>query len=197
VRALGFRAGHSFAPRPWLAFGFAGSAAPSLSTLGRFAGETLASTLAAQTVLRVRIGRPLRGPCINLAYGRSLVRNSPRGWTPRSLTTIRWSGRRAVAWCWRRPRPPPERQGDAEAMAGTGLPIASRACVPVCLLACVLACLSTMLPRALARPRRTSRPGRVFGAHPRGEFRTSGAAVGHISTRVAQRPFRYATRRTV
>src|SRR6187402_3788655 len=36
--------------------------APSLSTLGRLAGETLASTLAAQTVLRVRQGRPLTRP---------------------------------------------------------------------------------------------------------------------------------------
>ncbi|PTR35529.1 hypothetical protein C8J98_101795 [Luteibacter sp. OK325] len=64
-------------------------------------------TLAAQTVLRVRCGRPLRGPCIYLAYGRSLVRNSPRGWTPRPLTTIRWSAMRAVAWCRRRPWPLP------------------------------------------------------------------------------------------
>jgi hypothetical protein len=31
-----------------------------------------------------------------------------------------------------------------------------------------------------ARPTRTSGFGRVFGAHPRGEFRTSGAAVGQI-----------------
>jgi len=43
---------------------------------------------------------------------------------------------------------------------------------------------------------RTSGLGRVFGAHPRGEFRTSGAAVGQISTWSAQRTFRYGTRRT-
>jgi hypothetical protein len=93
-----------------------------------------------------------------------LVRNSPRGWTPRSLTTIRLSERRAAAWRL------PEHQGDAEAVAGTQLPITSVAPVP--------ACRPTILPRALARPTRTSGLGRAFGAHPRGEFRTSGAAVG-------------------
>ncbi|MGY3229128.1 hypothetical protein ACVWWJ_000612 [Luteibacter sp. HA06] len=73
-----------------------------------------------------------------------LVRNSPRGWTPRSLTTIRSAGRRANS-----------RSGFA---------------------------LS-------ARPARTSGMGRVFGAHPRGEFPTSGAAVGQIRTWAAVAAF--------
>src|ERR1700754_3970854 len=106
-----------------------------------------------------------------------LVRNSPRGWTPRSLTTIRSSEKRAVARCRRRPRPLPEPRADAEAIAATRLPIASLAPAPAPAPACrragVPACLRTMLLRALARPTRTSRSGRVFGAHPRGEFRTS------------------------
>jgi len=44
------------------------------------------STLAAQTgpPRSERKGR-LRGPCTYVAYGRSLVRNSPRGWTPKTL----------------------------------------------------------------------------------------------------------------
>jgi hypothetical protein len=137
VRALGFQAGHSFAPRAWLAFGVAGSAAPLLSKLGRLVGETLASTLAAQTVLRVR-----KGKAANAAHGliwptaAPLVRNSPRGWTPRSLTTIRLSGRRAGAWSRCRPRPLPEPRVDAEAMAGSRLPNTFLAPVPACLPEC-------------------------------------------------------------
>ncbi len=44
--------------------------------------------------------RPLRGPCSYWPTAAPLVRNSPRGWTPRSLTTIRSAGRRAVGWGW-------------------------------------------------------------------------------------------------
>jgi len=76
-----------------------GSASPSLCTLGRFAGRPWRPPSLLRQVLRVRCGRPLRGLCIYMAYGRSLVRNSPRGWTPRSLTTIRLSARRAGAGC--------------------------------------------------------------------------------------------------
>jgi len=36
-------------------------------------------------VLRVRCGVRLRRKCTYLAYGRSLVRNSPRGWAPTAL----------------------------------------------------------------------------------------------------------------
>jgi hypothetical protein len=36
-------------------------------------------------VLRVRRGRPLARPMSYMAYGRSLVRNSPRGWAPKTL----------------------------------------------------------------------------------------------------------------
>ncbi len=65
------------------------------------------STLAAQT-------RPPRSKrkaahaahVSNWPTAAPLVRNSPRGWTPRSLTTIRSAGRRAVGGgCCRRSRP--------------------------------------------------------------------------------------------
>src|SRR6187402_541891 len=163
-------------------------------------GETLASTLAAQTVLRVREGRPLTRPMYLF------------GLRPLHLCGTRLEGghqglsRRygsvegePLGWCRRRRRPLPEHQGDAEAVAGSRLPstFLASAPAPACMRACVHACMPTMLPRALARPTRTSGFGRVFGAHPRGEFRTSGAAVGQIRTRAAQRPFRYETRRTV
>ncbi|PTR32461.1 hypothetical protein C8J98_10514 [Luteibacter sp. OK325] len=82
----------------------AGSASRSLSTLGRVAGETLVPTLAAQTILRVREGKTADAAHVSIwPTAAPLVRNSPRGWTPRPLTTIRWSGRRAVGWCRRRP----------------------------------------------------------------------------------------------
>jgi hypothetical protein len=117
-------------------------------------------------VLRVRKGKAANAAHVSIwPTAAPLVRNSPRGWTPRSLTTIRLSGRRAVAWCRRRPRPFSEHQGDAEAVPGTWLPIT--------FIGPVTACLPTMLSRALARPTRASGSGRVFGAHPRGEFRTS------------------------
>jgi len=128
-----------------------------------------------------------------------LVRNSPRGWTPRSLTTIRLSGRRAVGVEPRRTRLLPEHQGDAEATARTRWRVpscrapSSRLRLRLCSLS---ACLPTMPPRALARPTRTSGSGRVFGAHPRGEFRTSGAAVGQIGTQAASAAFPCRTRRT-
>jgi len=170
-RALGMPGLRShLALRRGLAFGIAGSAAPSLCTLGRFAGRPWRPPSLLRQVLRVRCGRPLRGLCIYLAYGRSLVRNSPRGWTPRSLTTIRSSGRRAGVSCRRRPRPRPEHPGEAEAVAGIRLPNT--------FVALVSACLPAMPWRDLTRPTRASRFGRVFGAHPRGEFRTSGAAAG-------------------
>ena len=121
-----------------------------------------------------------------------LVRNSPRGWTPRSLTTIRWSGRRAVGVAGvgpgrcRNPRAMRTRRlvrWRAPGCPGPSSRLCRRAGIPACLRACRRCC------RASARPTRTSGSGRVFGAHPRGEFRTSGAAVGQIRTRAAQRPF--------
>jgi hypothetical protein len=42
-------------------------------------------TLAAQTPLRVRKGRPLRGSCIYWPTAAPLVGNSPRGWAPKTL----------------------------------------------------------------------------------------------------------------
>ena len=113
-----------------------------------------------------------------------------------------------VAWCRHRSRPPPEHQGDAEARAGTRWRVPGcrrpssrlrrRVGIPECLSARVSACLRACrrCRRALARPTRTSGSGRVFGAHPRGEFRTSGAAVGQIRARAASAAFPHRTRRT-
>src|ERR1700754_5067378 len=87
------------ARRPWLAFDLAGSAAPSLFTLGRLAEETFVSPLAPQTVLRVRQGEAANAAHVLIwPTAAPLVRNSPRGWTPRSLTTIRlsWGESRCV-----------------------------------------------------------------------------------------------------
>jgi len=65
-------AGPSFAPCTSLAFGIAGSAAPSLCTLGRFAGRPWRPPSLLRQVLRVRQGKAAnRGPCTYLAYGRS------------------------------------------------------------------------------------------------------------------------------
>jgi hypothetical protein len=148
-------------------------------------------------VLRVREGKAADAAhASDWPTAAPLVRNSPRGWTPRSLTTTRLGGRRAVGVV----------PASASAAAGTtgrcgsdGWYVVVATRLPNTFLASAPApaCLPTMLPRASARPTRTSRFGRVFGAHPRGEFRTSGAAVGQIRTRAAQRPFRYETRRTV
>src|SRR6187402_1109815 len=64
VRALGFRPGMLWplAPRPWLAFGFAGLGYAIALYTWASRGETLASTLAAQTVLRVREGKAAARP---------------------------------------------------------------------------------------------------------------------------------------
>ncbi len=70
-------------------------------------GETLVPTLAAQTrPPRSVPERPLRGRVLIWPTAAPLVRNSPRGWAPRSLTTIRSAGRSAVErGCCRRSRP--------------------------------------------------------------------------------------------
>jgi hypothetical protein len=161
----GFFSTSHLAPRARLAFGFAGSASPSLSTLGRLAGETLVPTLAAQTVLRVRKGKAANAAHVSIwPTAAPLVRNSPRGWAPRSLTTIRLSEgeplRDAVVG--------PGRSRNTRAMRKRFLEPScrspsSRPCRRTCRRCC----------RALARPTRASGSGRVFGAHPRGEFRTS------------------------
>ena len=165
-------AGRSLAPRTGLAFDLAGSAAPSLFTLGRLAGETLVSTLAAQTVLRVsyRKGR-YRGPCTYVAYGRSTCAElASRVDTKVSHDdTVEWRKSRCVVPSSAPALPEHQGEAEAEAVAATRLPNAFRAPVP----SCYVRRRSTIPPHALARPTRTSRSGRVFGAHPRGEFRTS------------------------
>ena len=177
VRALGFRPGMLWplAPRPWLAFGFAGLGYAIALYTWASRGETLASTLAAQTVLRVREGKAAARP-VYLFGLRPLTCAELASRVDTKVShddTVKWKESR---WrCRRRPRPLPEPQGDADAAAGMWwrapgcLGPSSRLCRRVGM----PACLPTMPRRALARPTRTSRSGRVFGAHPRGEFRTS------------------------
>src|SRR6187402_1976367 len=135
------------APRGWLAFGFAGLGlrhrylhlGVSRGDLGvhpRCSDSPPRSRRKAADAARVPIW-PTAAP---------LVRNSPRVWTPRSLTTIRWSGRRAFARCRRRSRPYTEHQGDADAAAGTRWRVpgcrgpSSRLCRRVGISACLRAC---------------------------------------------------------
>ena len=127
-------------------------------------GETLVPTLAAQTVLRVRSGRPLRGPCIYLACGRSTCAElASRVDTKVSHDdTVEWKESRGVVPS----SAPAAARAPGRCGSDGGCPVAEhlpRACAGV----------PTMLPRASARPTRASGFGRAFGAHPRGEFRTS------------------------
>jgi hypothetical protein len=57
--------------------------------------EPSVPTLAAQTPLRVRKGRPLRGSCIYWPTAAPLVGNSPRGWAPKTLLNPEVRGGRA------------------------------------------------------------------------------------------------------
>src|SRR6187402_2104892 len=108
------------APRGWLAFGFAGLGlrhrplhlGVSRGDLGvhpRCSDSPPRSKRKAADAARVPIW-PTAAP---------LVRNSPRGWTPRSLTTIRFSGRRAGGVVSASAPAAAEHQGDAEATAST------------------------------------------------------------------------------
>jgi hypothetical protein len=64
-------------------------------------GETLVSTLAAQTGPPRSTRKAADAARVSIwPTAAALVRNSPRGWTPSSLTTIRLSGRRAVGRVW-------------------------------------------------------------------------------------------------
>jgi len=143
-RALGFQARHSsyLAPRAWLAFGLPGPAAPSLSLhLGVSRGDLGVHPRCSDSPPR-SIRKAADAAHVPIwPTAAPLVRNSPRGWTPRSLTTIRLGERRAAAWCRRRRRPLPEHQGDAQAVAGCRLPntflASASASAPACLRACV------------------------------------------------------------
>src|SRR6187402_3386137 len=108
------------APRGWLAFGFAGLGlrhrplhlGVSRGDLGvhpRCSDSPPRSKRKAADAARVPIW-PTAAP---------LVRNSPRGWTPRSLTTTRLCGRRAVGVVPSSAPAAAEHAGDAEATAGT------------------------------------------------------------------------------
>jgi hypothetical protein len=155
--------------------------------LGLSGAEPSVPTLAAQTVLRARSGRPLRGPCIYLACGRSLVRNSPRGWAPKTLPDPEARVGRAKARQHRRQARRHGREG-RDRQPGTSHRFG-------------------IDPVFRERPRPTTAPRngspslsrivvRDLGVHPRGEFRTSGAAVGQISTWAALAAFPFRTRRT-
>jgi hypothetical protein len=106
-----FRTSH-LAPRPWLAFGLAGSAAPSLCTLGRLAGRPWCPpSLLRQSSALGSEGRS-RGPCIYLAYGRSTCAElASRVDTKVSHDdTVEWKESRCVvapkAWAAKRPSEP-------------------------------------------------------------------------------------------
>jgi hypothetical protein len=146
---------------------------------------------------------PLRGPCSVWPTAAPLVRNSPRGWAPKTLPN---SEVRAVEprkqsrlSCWlvaiiERPAQRTGRDRPREAALRLRRRSPSRKYV------------SARLPRRpawAATPTPTARLTanrtvvRDLGAHPRGEFRTSGAAVGQIDTRAALAAFLFETRRTV
>ena len=154
-------------------------------------GETLVSTLAAQTgpPRSTRKGRS-RGPCIHLAYGRSTCAELA------SRVDTKVSHDDTVSWTesrWRgcgRPSGPLRRScrhvipGSVGAVVAAALPREDdrdrRAGVDHFAMAMAMATSQPPKRRCfVGSTARTSELGRVFGAHPRGEFRTSGAAVGH------------------
>jgi len=115
-------------------------------------------------VLRVRCGRPLRGVSY-VACGRSLVRNSPRGWAPKTLPN-----REA-------------RVGRAKARGGIAGKHAETSATKV--LGNRIPATASASPGCSGRGRRRRRHDttallpadrivvRDLGVHPRGEFRTS------------------------
>ncbi|PTR32992.1 hypothetical protein C8J98_104203 [Luteibacter sp. OK325] len=124
--------------------------------------------------------RPLRGPCSYWPTAAPLVRNSPRGWTPKALPSPEVHVGRAKA------------RGSIvgrHASTGARRVLGNR----------VLATASAS-PRGSGSGRDRRRHHatdllpinrivvRGLGVHPRGEFRTSGAAVGQIDTWAAKRP---------
>ena len=119
--------------------------APSLCTLGRLAGRPWCPPSLLRQVLRVRQGKAAHAARVSdWPTAAPLVRNSPRGWTPRSLTTIRWSWEESR---WRGGVVGPDRCRNTRAMQkrslvrGGGYPVVERlprvctgAGMPACLL---------------------------------------------------------------
>jgi len=132
-------------------------------------------TLAAQTgPPRFVPERPLRGPCSYWPTAAPLVRNSPRGWAPKTLPNRearvgRAKARGGIAG----------RHADTSATKGVGNRVPATASAST---------RSSGHGRGRRRHHTTALLPldrivvRDLGVHPRGEFRTSGAAVGQIGT---------------
>jgi hypothetical protein len=131
--------------------------------------------------------RPLRGPCSYWPAAAPLVRNSPRGWAPKTLPDPEARVGRAKARQHRR-------QVRRHGREGRDRQLGSRNRFRIAL-------VFREWPRPTTAPRHGS-PSlnrivvRDLGAYPRGEFRTSGAAVGQIDTWAALAAFPFRTRRT-
>ncbi|PTR34316.1 hypothetical protein C8J98_102504 [Luteibacter sp. OK325] len=147
---------------------------------GRRGAEPSVPTLAAQTVLRARFGRPLRGPCLMWPAAAHLCGTRLEGGHRRLSRALRF------AWVEpkraRQHRRPACQHGREE---GVGQPGASNR---------VRIAPGSDNGRGQRRHHATALlpPNRIvvrdLGVHPRGEFRTSGAAVGQIDTWAAKRP---------
>jgi hypothetical protein len=134
-------------------------------------------------------------PMSYVACGRSLVRNSPRGWAPKALpipevrvgradeaTPLRLLARRHRQTVNPSARSRSSARGSAAARKSLTEPNGRTSTTAV-----------TARFGGHARPTALLPADRIvvrdLGAHPRGEFRTSGAAVGQISTRAALAAF--------
>jgi hypothetical protein len=167
-----------------LAFGLAGSASPLLSTLGRCAMRPWCPPSLLRHVLRVRKGKPLRGHVhIGLRPLHLCGTRSEGGHQGLSRRCAQWEGeplgrcgRRSwssLQSCWR------IHFGSVSAFFAAALTHADDRDLRAG--AERLATPTNQQPRRscfIGSTARTSGLGRVFGAHPRGEFPTSGAAVG-------------------
>ncbi len=169
-------------------------------------GETLVSTLAAQTrpPRSTRKGRS-RGPCTYWPTAAPLVRNSPRGWTPRSLTTIRSAGRRAAGvrvaansdrYGGRADKSFPARRAFSSPLRCLARTISTGA-LGVERLAMAMATSQQPKRRCFVGSTRTNlRDGESLRCPPSRRVPHKWSGRRPIRTRAAQRPFRYETRRT-
>jgi hypothetical protein len=182
-----------------------GSASPSLGTLGRLAGRPWCPPSLLRQVLRVRKGKAANAAHVPIwPTAAPLVRNSPRGWAPRSLTTIRSAGRRAFGWAW----PPKGAVTAVVPVRHFRLGERLRCCCAVSRGRSRLARWGRRLAMAMVTSRQPKRPCFVGSTRPnlrdgkslrcppsrRVPHKWSGRRP--IRTWAAQRPFRYETRRT-
>jgi hypothetical protein len=165
--------------------------------------EPSVPTLAAQTrPPRSVPERPLRGRVLMWPTAAPLVRNSPRGWAPKALPDPEVRVGRAKARgniVGRHAGTHAVKQVSRHAGGGADASKAFRNRVPA------TASASARGPGTGRGRRRPHTPAllplhrivvRDLGVHPRGEFRTSGAAVGQSDTWAASAAFPSRTRRT-